>query len=183
MDWFANRVRQRIDRPFAANKHMIELFQRMNPIFVLGDFGRPHFVDPANACLAVVLPSSNGIDVEKIMVGLTHSQEQIVFFCQLHFPKPRILEDQPPRNVTIKKTPQPAFFELIARLRVQADKINPLDFTENILSFIMPAEKCLLLEISAGWHADARLPDFFQGAGRLQLIIHSVGKSHTLTVG
>jgi hypothetical protein len=54
-----------------------------------------------------------------------------------------------------------------------------VDFTENILSFIMAAEKCLLLEVSAGWHADAGLPDF----GRLQLIIDSARKSHTLTVG
>jgi hypothetical protein len=179
MDRLADRARQRIDCPFAANKHMVELFQRVNPIFVLGDFGRPHFVDPANACLAVVFPSSNGIDVQKIMVGLTQSQKQIVFFCQLHFSKPRTLEDQPPRNVTIKKTPLPAFFELIAWLGIQTDKINLVDFTENILSFIMAAEKCLLLEVSAGWHADAGLPDF----GRLQLIIDSARKSHTLTVG
>src|SRR5260370_15432923 len=89
------------------------------------------------------------------MVGLAQSEKQIVFFCQLHFSKPRTLEDQPPRNVTIKKTSLPAFFELIAWLRIQTDKINLVDFTQNILSFIMAAEKSLLLEVSAGWHADA----------------------------
>jgi hypothetical protein len=58
-----------------------------------------------------------------------------------------------------------------------------INFPQNILGFIMAAEKSLLLEVSAGRHADTGLPYLFQGPPGLQLRIGVVGKTHVVTIG
>ncbi len=66
----------------------------MNPILVEGNRRSPQLVNPTNACLAVVLPTIDGIDVKKVPISLTVGNEKVIFSSESDFTQPGIGVDQ-----------------------------------------------------------------------------------------
>jgi len=58
-----NRFGQWSNRPEATCKNVIEPTKRMNPMFCFRDCGRPEFIDPTNAALAVIFPAFDCVDM------------------------------------------------------------------------------------------------------------------------
>ena len=54
---------------------MIELTERVQPVFVAWDRSRPQLVDPAYAGLAVVSPAINGVYMRQVVVVLADDNE------------------------------------------------------------------------------------------------------------
>jgi hypothetical protein len=136
---------------------MIELAERAHPMPVFVNRIRPYFIDPADAGLAVVLPTFDAIYVKQVLIGLADRDQQIVIPRESDAPHPRVGEDEPLRDVTKSESVEPSISPSKSCVRLQADQINVIGLNEHILGFVKAAMKNLLADAPPCRHADPRV--------------------------
>jgi hypothetical protein len=104
----------------------------------------------------MILPSLDRADVKKIMIHLTHHQEQVIFLGEPNLMQSRVREYQLPRDVPKHQSSQPGLLKLISATRLKMNQVDIGDVRKNILCFILSAVECFFLKSSSSRHANAR---------------------------
>src|SRR5580658_9907195 len=130
----------------------------MQAILVLRNLGGPQLVDPANAGLAVLSPTFDGVRIWQVFFRLAPDKEYIIFAGKPDLLETRIHQDQSSGEIPEHQFPLPFVLKFVARARFEADQVNIVDFHNDVLRFIMTTKEGFFLEVSPTGHTNPRLP-------------------------
>jgi hypothetical protein len=146
------------DSSAESYENVIELLEHMQPVLALRDLSSPQLVYPANARLAALFPTLDGVDIWQILFGLAPDKEYIIFASKPDFMETGIHKDHSSGEVPKHQLPLPFVLELVARTWFEADQVDIVNLHKDVLSFIMTAKKSLFLEVSPTGHTNPQLP-------------------------
>jgi hypothetical protein len=158
VDWAIDGLGQGDDSSVEPYENVIELLEHMQIVPALRDLSSPQLVDPANARLAVLFPTLDGVDIWQILFSLAPDEEYIIFASKSDLMETGIHQDQSSCEVPKHQLPLPSVFELVAGAGFEADQVNIVDLHQDVLSFVMTTKESLFPEVSPTGHTNPQLP-------------------------
>jgi len=146
------------DSSSESYENVIELLEHMQPVFVLRDLSSPQLVDPANARLAALFPTLDGVDIWQVFFGLAPDKEYIIFASKPDLMETGIHKDRSTREIPKHQLPLPFVLELVARAWFEAEEVNIVNLRKDVLSFIMTTKESFFLEVSPTGQTNPQLP-------------------------
>src|SRR6266545_1463869 len=144
---------------------MIEFLENVQPIFVLGNRGRPEFIDQTDANFAVLTPALDGIDEEYIPPALANSYEKVVISFEVNRLEAWVHIGKTSRNIPPHKPLLKALCEMEPFAGLRADQINVIHIAKDILRLVKSTLIRKLPEVSPTRHTNARLASRHQNPG------------------
>src|SRR6185503_3600004 len=126
------------DTARAAEEHMVELVERVQPVLAVREVPDPELVKPADAGAASILPPVDRVVRQEIPVVLANGHEHVVVARYRHAPESGIHEDEAPRHVAVHQAPLPSLPppEPRSGARLEAHEIHVGDVREDVLRFV-----------------------------------------------